>query len=606
MPARARTTLVLAALVAAVAVVPARASTGGFERAFGKDVVATGGTGFEICTQSAICQSGGFGGLGGEMNLPFGVATDSSGNLYVADTDNNRIQKFNSAGTWERAWGKNVNGGGAFGVCTAAASCQAGTTGGLGGEMNSPTGVAVAGGYVYVADRLNHRIQKFDSSGNFVLAWGKNVNIFGGTGFEACSGAVCRAGQIGGLGGEMNVPYSVATDAVANVYVADSGNNRIQKFNSAGTWQRAWGKNLNGGGAFGVCTVASSCLAGTTGELGGEMNSPKGIATDANANVYIADESNHRIQKFDSFGSWNRAWGRDGTTFNFTICTVAANCTAVNGVRGGEMSSPDGVTTDSDANVYVADTDNHRIQKFNSAGTWYRAWGKNANGSPGDFGVCTVASFCEVGTGGLGGEMNLPTSAASDSSGKLYVVDYGNHRIQVFGDVENVKPTVTINQAAGQTDPTNASPITFTVSFSETVTGFTGADVSFTGSTVGGTLAAAVSGSGANYTVSVSGMSGNGTVAASIPAGKAADLAGNPNLASTSSDNTVGFTSQDQGSSTGGSTGTTGTTGTGLQSTENPLCQVLRKKLKKAKTKPAKTKIRRKLRRLSCQRSEPI
>ena len=102
-------------------------------------------------------------------------------------------------------------------------------------------------------------------------------------------------------------------------------------------------------------------------------------------------------------------------------------------------------------------------------------------------------------------------------------------------------PTVTINQAASQADPTNASPVDFDVVFSESVTGFTGSDVSFTGSTVSGTLSASVSGSGATYTISVTGMTGNGSVIASIPAGRASDLAGNSSVASTSTDNTVTY-----------------------------------------------------------------
>jgi hypothetical protein len=107
--------------------------------------------------------------------------------------------------------------------------------------------------------------------------------------------------------------------------------------------------------------------------------------------------------------------------------------------------------------------------------------------------------------------------------------------------VDNTPPTVTIDQAVGQADPTGSSPITFDVLFSEPVTGFTGADVSFAGSTAGGTLAAAVSGGPAAYTVSVSGMTSSGTVSASIAAGVAADAAANPSTASTSTDNTVTF-----------------------------------------------------------------
>jgi hypothetical protein len=100
-------------------------------------------------------------------------------------------------------------------------------------------------------------------------------------------------------------------------------------------------------------------------------------------------------------------------------------------------------------------------------------------------------------------------------------------------------PSVTINQAVGQSDPTSTSPIEFTVTFSASVTGFDYADVDLSSSTAGGTQIVAVSGSGKNYTVKVSGMTSNGTVVASIPAGAAQDGSHNPSLASTSTDNTV-------------------------------------------------------------------
>ncbi len=128
----------------------------------------------------------------------------------------------------------------------------------------------------------------------------------------------------------------------------------------------------------------------------------------------------------------------------------------------------------------------------------------------------------------------ITANKATDLAGNSNTASTSTDNI-VARDVTS--PTVTITKKAGQSDPTNASPILFTVLFNESVTGFTG--VSFTGSTVGGTLAAGVTGSGTTYEVSVTGMSGNGTVAVSIPAGAAADALGNLSAASTSA--TVAF-----------------------------------------------------------------
>lgn len=109
------------------------------------------------------------------------------------------------------------------------------------------------------------------------------------------------------------------------------------------------------------------------------------------------------------------------------------------------------------------------------------------------------------------------------------------------GAFDLMPPSVTINQAATQADPTNGSPILFNVLFSENVTGFTGSDVDLSASSAPGTLSAVVSGSGASYTVQVSGMSGSGTVVASIPAGVAQNASAIGNSASTSTDNSVTY-----------------------------------------------------------------
>ena len=116
--------------------------------------------------------------------------------------------------------------------------------------------------------------------------------------------------------------------------------------------------------------------------------------------------------------------------------------------------------------------------------------------------------------------------AARDAAGNVSAASTSTDNTVTY---DTRRPTVTINQAAGQADPTNALADHFTVVFSEPVTGFTGADVAL-GGTAGATTAA-VTGSGTTYNVAVSGMTGDGTVVASIAAGGATDAAGNASIA---------------------------------------------------------------------------
>lgn len=130
---------------------------------------------------------------------------------------------------------------------------------------------------------------------------------------------------------------------------------------------------------------------------------------------------------------------------------------------------------------------------------------------------------------GNGVNLTLPAPGAANSLGanKDLVIDTDS-------------PTVTVDQATAQPDPTTNSPVNFTVTFSEEVTGFDASDISFTGSTAGGTLTSTVSSTGTNtYNVAVSGMTSYGNVVASINANAVADRVGNPNIASTSTDNTI-------------------------------------------------------------------
>ncbi|MES0156860.1 hypothetical protein NKJ81_25145, partial [Mesorhizobium sp. M0018] len=141
----------------------------------------------------------------------------------------------------------------------------------------------------------------------------------------------------------------------------------------------------------------------------------------------------------------------------------------------------------------------------------------------------------------------LPLSALSFLLSSIFLLLFATLRralaaILVFVLVPTAAfalPTVTINQAAGQSDPTGSSPIRFDVVFSEPVTGFNGSDVDLSGTA--GATTASVTGSGSSYSVLVSGMTGSGSVVATIPAGVATNASVDPNEPSTSTDNTVTY-----------------------------------------------------------------
>ncbi len=271
----------------------------------------------------------------GEFSSPTGIALDKDGHIYVADTDNHSIQKFEKDGKFVSRWG--------------------GEVGSEEGLFYYPRGLATdVDGNVYVADSGNNRIQKFDSDGNCTRAWGK-------------FGFAWREADIG----RFDVPWGVATDKQGNLYASDTSNARIQKYQSDGTPLLKWGRD---------------------GAYDGAFFYPRGIAVDFTNNIYVADEGNHRIQKFDQRGSFLTKWGREGSgpgQFKSPwgiACDALGNVYVVDsgnhriqkfdnngtflcawgnrGVGEGQLNFASGIAVDNEGCVFVVDSGNSRVLKY--------------------------------------------------------------------------------------------------------------------------------------------------------------------------------------------------------------------------------------------------
>ena len=245
---------------------------------------------------------------------PFGVAVDGAGNVYVADTDNQRIRKISPLGV----------------VTTLVGSGTPGYADGTGtsAQFNRPRGVAVDGaGNVYVGDTYNHRIRKISPTGVVsTLAGSGTLGYADGPGTSA----------------QFKYPYSVAVDGIGNVYVADPYDHRIRKISPTGVVS-----TLAGSGTLGYADGAGAAA---------QFSYPFGVAVDGAGNVYVGDPYNHSIRKISPLG---------------VVSTLAGSGTpgyADGAGAAAQFSFPLGVAVDGAGNVYVGDHYNHRIRKISQYG----------------------------------------------------------------------------------------------------------------------------------------------------------------------------------------------------------------------------------------------
>jgi DNA-binding beta-propeller fold protein YncE len=277
-----------------------------------------------------VVYSSQFGGAGsgeGKFNQPTKAAIDGSGNVWVTDYNNGRVEKFSPTGTFLAAYGSKGTGNDQF---------------------TEPTGIDInkSTGNVYIMDTGNKRMEELDSSGKF-------VRIIGSPGSEP---------------GQLSRAWGVKIDSAGNVWVADSANNRIQEFSATGSFIATYGAEGTGNGQFKhpediafaggnmyITDYANDRIQelsmtgtyirqfGVKGEDDGQFNLPEGIAVDGAGNIYVVDNGNDRIQEFNETGGFEATFGTKGT-------------------GEGQFTNPIGIAINAAGDLYLTDGTLNTVQ----------------------------------------------------------------------------------------------------------------------------------------------------------------------------------------------------------------------------------------------------
>ncbi len=307
-----------------------------------------------------------------ELQSPWGVAMDNSGNLFFADAGNNCIRKISIMGVISTIAGNGT--AGYLGDGTAATAA----------ELNTPTGIATDGaGNIYVADYWNNRIRKISTAGIITTIAGNGTIGWTGDGAPATNA-------------ELNNPSGVAVDTAGNVYVADNDNFAIRKVDGSGIITTYAGQ-LGYSGTSGDGGMA------TAARIGNETS----VYADKLGNLFIADRGNSRIRVVNAAGIISTEAGNGGLGYSGDGGPATA----------AQIGTPYFSVTDSLGNLYISDVNGY-IRKVGTDGIISTLAGNGTTGFSGDGGPALLAIF------------HNPYGIAVDKTGNIYIADGANNRIR--------------------------------------------------------------------------------------------------------------------------------------------------------------------------------
>ncbi len=267
-----------------------------------------------------------------QVDDPMGIAVDAAGNIYIADSGNNVVRKIDPAGTITTIAGDFALGAGYSGDGSAATA----------GQLDAPTGLAVDGDFLFIADTGNNVVRRVDLSTGIITTVAGNDAL--GSGYSGDGQAA--------TGAQLDAPTGIAVNASGDLYIADSGNNVVREVNTSGTITTVAGNYALGSGYSGDGHAATAA----------QLNVPNSVAVDAAGNLYIADSGNNVVRRVDASGTITTFAGSYGLSPGYSgDGGPATEC---------QLYFPTAVAVDGLGNVFVADSVNNVVRKVNPPLYW--------------------------------------------------------------------------------------------------------------------------------------------------------------------------------------------------------------------------------------------